>query len=118
MSHAAVYHSGVLAIAATEPAAPPHLIHATWREQLSDDTATVATRFNGGEPLSTTPGKRRGGSVLGGNAVRCMAVLRGPPVRSQVEAHATGTEVRVWPVSTSGNTMQRALQAPRCASGL
>ena len=126
VSHARVYHSGVVALAYPPQPAKPRLMLTTWQQPLTDAEPSPPVTLNGGAALTA-----RNGGGSGGDAVPmfgCMALQAGPPIATGSAMPAGGTSLQVrlvvsrfthWAQQTVKPGDQRACfarSAPGCES--
>ena len=87
VTHACVYHSGVIAVAYTDAASPPHVLSTSWAKPLLDTSPEPPVAMNGGAAL----GAESDAQVP---MFTCMALQAGPPVRPRSELHTRPLQVR------------------------
>lgn len=87
VTHACVYHSGVVAVSYAEPTAPPHVLSTSWAKSLLDTSPEPPVAMNGGAAL----GDEADAQVP---MFTCMALQAGPPVRPRSELHTRPLQVR------------------------
>jgi hypothetical protein len=95
VTHAAIFHSGVVALAYPSHDTPPKLLLTTWDAPLHSTAPDAPVALNAGAPISTHRGS---GEVTASGDVdlfEAMAVQSGPPVRSH-GSHSALLQVRCF----------------------
>jgi hypothetical protein len=90
VTHAQIYHSGLVVLAYRDPATPPKVLLTTWSKSLLDTSPEPAVVMNGGEALVHCGAQDM-------QEYTCMVLQVGPPLRCRGELYARPLQVRCSP---------------------